>query len=110
MPTDMTAGPPIGAAWAEVLDEMERRVAVAERALAGEAVQPRHFALPAGLGPLPPEYQQRAEALLAATRAAETRFEAEMAEVAAQLAAVSSAGPAAAPAERPRPAYVDRSV
>ena len=95
--------------WAEILDEMERRVATADRVRAGEDVRARNFALPAGLGPLPPEYRERAEAVLAATLSAEAALEAEMADVAAQLAGAPSSA-AAGVAPRPQPAYVDRSV
>lgn len=89
--------------WAEVLDDMELRVADAERLLAAGGPPPPTFALPGGLGPLPPELRRRAEAVLEATVDAQRRVEQRFWVMAEALRRdPRDASPAAA--------YIDRRV
>ncbi|HZU80812.1 MAG TPA: hypothetical protein VE991_12920 [Acidimicrobiales bacterium] len=55
-------------AWAEVLDEIERQLEAHDRALAvGGGAEAPAYAVPNGLGDLPPALATRAEQLLART-------------------------------------------
>jgi hypothetical protein len=68
--------------WAAALDAFERRIAEQRDALdLGEAGELEPFVPPARLGPLPPELEERATALLAAA----TDVEAELAGVLVHL-------------------------
>lgn len=103
-------GTPPGAAagsWAAVLDEMEHRVVLAERYLSGEDLRLRHFALPGDLGPLPPDLVGRAGAVLAATRAVESRLATELSQLAQRVSAATRMAPDEG---RPPPLYLDRSA
>ncbi len=88
--------------WSSALDEMEQRLADAERALAGGPA-PAWFALPVGLGRLPVALRGRAEAILAATASLEGRVEGARAALGTGLARAR---------QRPGPtgAYVDRQA
>jgi hypothetical protein len=97
--------------WEEVLDDMERRVALAERTLAGEPVRLPQFDLPASIGPLPAYLRERARAVLAATRRVEERMEVGLGALALriyELDAARAAVAASANQARPAPIYVDR--
>ena len=108
---EVSAGAMSGAlqpGWVAVLDAMERRLMVAERYLAGEAVHVEHFVLPDDLGPLPVELRPRARALLAATADAEERLAVEMESIALRIRKTAVVGRNAA--GRPAPSYFDRSA
>jgi hypothetical protein len=88
--------------WSSALDEMEQRLADAERAIAGGPA-PAWFALPTGIGPLPVELRERAEGILAATVALEGRVERARSTLVTGLAqARRNPGPTGA--------YVDRQA
>ena len=94
------------APWVQALDSMERRLALAERFLAGETVHLDHFVLPPDLGPLPVYQEARARVLLWATTEMEQRLTAEMDKTLEQIKHGAVAG---RPAEaRPAPSYFDR--
>lgn len=90
--------------WTEVLDEMERRLAEADRALAGEAVRISPFEIPDVAERLPSNEWDRARAVLAATLVMEQRIEAEMGTMSTRLRARPSIQ------GRPAPTYFDRSA
>jgi len=86
--------------WAEVLTEMESRLADVGRQLSGAGSPPTAFALPADLGPLPPALAERARHVLADTRAAQVAVEAARDRLGAVLRQP-------APVRREPAAYVD---
>jgi hypothetical protein len=59
--------------WSEVLDDMELRLVEHDRALRDGTPPPPPLEIPPGIGPLPAELRERAEAILAATQAAARR-------------------------------------
>lgn len=87
-------------AWPELLEEMEARLDAIAAYLSGSGPLPPPSAGEADHGPLPPELEDRAEALLRSTLAME-------AAVASALASVGTAIAIAA-RSRPVPVYVDR--
>lgn len=89
--------------WPSVLDEMERRLADAEAAIAAGDYSFEPVAIPASLGPLPPTCRERAEAIYVATVEMEGRLSLAMAEIAGHLGRRPSG-----PELRPVPAYVDQ--
>lgn len=97
-------GRPLNTGWDELLDQMERRLAMASSVGDHDAVVVEPFVLPTGLGPLPPRLRDRAAALLEATRAEEYRLALQMGEVALRLQAGEMSGRAS---DRPPPTYVD---
>lgn len=91
------------ATWSSVLDEMERRLDQAGRAIDAGRFSFDPVAIPADLGPLPDSQRRRVEELHRATLDMQHRVEAAMAGTEGQLARrpwpVQS---------RPQPTYVDR--
>lgn len=91
--------------WPSVLDEMERRLADAEAAVAAGNYSFDPVIIPASLGPLPATCRARAEAIYVATAEMEGRLSLAMAEIAGHLGRRPTG-----PEPRPMPAYVDRLV
>lgn len=91
--------------WPSVLDEMERRLADAEAAMAVGDYSFEPVAIPASLGALPATCWARAEAVYVATVEMEGRLSVAMAQIAGHLGRRRSRQEA-----RPMPAYVDRLV
>lgn len=72
--------------WADVLDAFEARLREQRATLeAPEPAGPDDWVVPDGLGPMPSELRDRAEALLADARALEADVEAEKRAVARQM-------------------------
>ncbi len=93
--------------WEQVLDRMEERLVAAARVAGEEPARVEPFALPPGLGPLPPRLRDRAAAILEATEVMERRLTVGMFELAARIRAAGTVGSAA---DRPPPTYVNRVV
>lgn len=94
--------------WPERLDAMERRLQAARATIAYGAPADRG-PLPEADGPLPPELEGRARAVLAATEAVQRQVLVATEEVADRLARIGT-GPAPGTRwepERQPPAYVD---
>jgi hypothetical protein len=86
--------------WPEALEEMEERLAAAERTLSLGTPPPGTFEEPTEAGPLPPELRERAVGILTATRRLEWRVRAARDRLA--QARLRSVAP-----ERKPSAYVD---
>lgn len=93
--------------WAEVLGELELRLATAEVGALSGVFEVAPFTPPEGLGPLPAAYEQWATALLLRTRALEAATQEMSATVGRQLATARRQPPTAAPA---RPAFFDAAL
>jgi hypothetical protein len=85
--------------WAELLDEMERRLWAAQAVIGGSGPAPAPVAIPEGIGPLPPEFRYRAERIRDATVSVEGQLMAAMGQLANQMRAPRD--------PRPAPAYFD---
>jgi len=96
-------------AWARYLAELEQRLEIAEAGLSAGVLAVEPFAPPAGLGPLPLEFEHWAQAVLARNQALEATIEAELARVAGELAE-SRRRRTPATATPARPAYFDRAI
>lgn len=103
-------------AWPERLDAMERQLREADHLLAGGSAGhlPAGGAaatgepLPPADGPIPPHLRQRAAAILAATRQAETDVQTALGRVGDRLDHLRASLPrGGALTEHERPAYVD---
>jgi hypothetical protein len=97
-------------AWTAALDELELDVAAVEAQLTGEHAAREHpltdpWRPPAGLGPLPLELRQRADAILARQLAATEALARGMVVNRQQAALLERVQTAQRPV--PRPAYVD---
>jgi hypothetical protein len=60
--------------WADVLEEMEKRVADAKQVIMAGGAPPSEFSLPDDIGPLPPELRARATAVYVATVALQRKI------------------------------------
>lgn len=89
--------------WASLLDEMERRLADAETAMAVGEYSFEPVAIPPSLGPMPESCRARAEAIYVATVEMEGRLSVAVADIAGHLGCRPTR-----PELRPVPAYVDR--
>ena len=61
--------------WAELLDDIERRLSAVEQGLATGTLAVSPFVMPPGLGPLPAHLEERARRALERTRAMEGDLE-----------------------------------
>lgn len=89
--------------WPAALDEMERRLAEAEAAMARGEFHFDPVPVPDSLGPLPAGCRARAESLYVATRTLEEHLSLAMAELVGHLGGRSRGSEL-----RPAPTYVDR--
>ena len=94
--------------WDLILDEMERRVELAERFLAGEHVEISEFERPYALGPMPAAFAARARQVHEATVAVEVRMTEELERIGGALRRGTPNRTYAA--ERPEPIFFDRSA
>ena len=89
--------------WSDVLDDMERRIAGAERVLGEGGAPPVPFQLPGDLGPLPASMVERAERIRCDT-------ERVINEVSAALSLVASALCRPQEHDYQAPSYVDARI
>lgn len=75
--------------WHDVLETIERDVATVQAAIGrSEAIVPRTWSPPVGLGPVPAELRPRATELLARIEDVATRCQDDLAELSAELGQV----------------------
>ena len=98
-----------GVSWVDVLDEMDRRLALVHQALEEHRGAPRFPPLPRATAPIPDALVERARSALARTEACEDAVQRRLVTVSATLYAVRARSTRRG-ADRQAPAFVDTNA